>query len=171
MLNGPELLAGEIRRFSSQRGSRTRRARARGCARLAARLPEAMLATVASAGMWLLLVPGATVGEFERSVPVVIENLPPGYTVESIEPTDVDVVFRGRRRDGYLASQQAKVSLHVDALLVQLGRRSFDIGPEQVQHPEELDVISVNPTRIKLDVVRNPAVSSGPPGRRSGRLE
>jgi hypothetical protein len=76
-----------------------------------------------------------------------------------------------RRRDGYLASQQAKVSLHVDALLVQLGRRSFEVGPEDVQHPDGLAVISVTPTRVKLNVVQSPAVSSRSPGRKSGRIE
>jgi DNA integrity scanning protein DisA with diadenylate cyclase activity len=170
VLGGPELLAREVRRFSTRPGPRhvERRSRVR---EVLSRWPEAMLATVASVGMWLLLVPGSTVGEFQRSVPVVIENLPPGYAVESVEPTDVEVVFKGRRRDGYLASQQAKVSLHVDALLVQLGRRSFEVGPEDVQHPDGLAVISVTPTRVKLNVVQSPAVSSRSPGRKSGRIE
>jgi hypothetical protein len=130
------------------------------------RWPEALLATGASAGLWLLLVPGSTVGEFQRSIPVVVENLPPGYAIESVEPTEVEVVFEGRRRDLYLARQQAKLSVHVDALLVQLGRRSFDVGPEDVQHPEGLTPLRVDPTRIKLNVVQGNAVSSRPPGRR-----
>jgi uncharacterized protein (TIGR00159 family) len=169
-LAGPELLAREIRRFLAERGPKPaeRRSRAR---EMLKRWPEAMLATVASGGLWLLLVPGSTVGEFQRRVPVVIENLPPGFAIESVEPTDVEVVFEGRRRDVYLAGQQAKVSLHVDALLVQLGRRSFDVSPEDVQHPEGLTAISVTPTRIKLNVVQSPAVSSRTPAKRSGRLE
>ena len=170
ILGGPELLAREVRRFSSQPGPRNveRRSRVR---ELISRLPEAMLATVASAGMWLLLVPGSTVGEFQRSVPVVVENLPPGYAIESVEPTDVEVVFQGRRRDAYLAGQQAKVSLHVDALLVQLGRRTFDVGPEDVQHPDGLTAISITPTRIKLNVVQSPAVSSRSPRSKADRLD
>ena len=169
-LAGPELLAREIRRFSAERGPNPveRRSRVRAVLK---RWPEALLATVASAGLWLLLVPGSTVGEFSRSVPVVIENLPPGYAIESVEPTEVEVVFEGRRRDVYLARQQAKLSLRVDALLVQLGRRSFDIGPADVQHPDGLTAISVTPTRIKLNVVQSPSVSSRTNDRRGGRLE
>jgi len=169
-LAGPELLAREIRRFSAERGPNPveRRSRVREVLK---RWPEALLATVASAGLWLLLVPGSTVGEFSRSVPVVIENLPPGYAIESVEPTEVEVVFEGRRRDVYLARQQAKLSLRVDALLVQLGRRSFDIGPADVQHPDGLTAISVTPTRIKLNVVQSPSVSSRTNDRRGGRLE
>ena len=169
-LAGPELLAREIRRFAAERGPKPmeRRSRVREVLK---RWPEAMLATVASAGLWLLLVPGSTVGEFSRSVPVVIENLPPGYSIESVEPTEVEVVFEGRRRDVYLARQQAKLSLRVDALLVQLGRRSFDIGPEDVQHPEGLSAVRVSPTRIKLNVVQSPTVSSRTSERKGGRLE
>jgi hypothetical protein len=111
-------------------------------------------------------VPGSTVGEFERRIPVVVENLPPGYAIESVEPTEVEVVFEGRRRDVYLARQQAKLSLRVDALLVQLGRRTFDVGPEHVQHPEDLTPLRVTPVRIKLNVVQSGAVSSALPGRR-----
>jgi len=165
VLAGPELLAREIRRFMMERGPKRVERRSRG-REVLQRWPEALLATGASAGLWLLLVPGSTVGEFQRSIPVVIENLPPGYAIESVEPTEVDVVFEGRRRDLYLAGQQAKLEVHVDALLVQLGRRSFDVGPEDVQHPEGVTPLRVNPTRIKLNVVQSNAESSRPPSRR-----
>jgi len=163
-LAGPELLAREIRRFLAERGPKPPERRSRLRAVLQ-RWPEALLATCASAGLWLLLVPGSTVGEFERRIPVVIENLPPGYAIESVEPTEVEVVFEGRRRDVYLARQQAKLSLRVDALLVQLGRRTFDVGPEHVQHPEDLTPLRVTPVRIKLNVIQSGAVSSATPGR------
>jgi uncharacterized protein (TIGR00159 family) len=151
-LPGPELLAREIRRFLAERVPKPVQRRSR-LAQVARRWPEALLAVGASAGLWVLLVPGSTVGEFQRRVPVEIENLPPGFALESVEPTEVEVVFQGRRRDVYLALQQAKLSLRVDALLVQLGRRSFDVGPEQVRHPEGLTALSVTPTKIKLNVV------------------
>jgi uncharacterized protein (TIGR00159 family) len=164
-LPGPELLAREIRRFLSERGPKPVERRSR-LAQVAQRWPEALLALGASAGLWLLLVPGATVGEFQRRIPVEIENLPTGYEIRSVDPTEVEVVFKGRRRDVYLAGQQPRLSVKVDALLVQLGRRTFDIGPEHVQHPEGLTPVSVTPTRIKLDVAPNGAVSATPPPRR-----
>ncbi len=153
VLADPALLAREIRRFLAERVPKptTRRSRIADVLR---RWPEALLALGASAGLWVLLVPGSTVGEFQRRVPVEIENLPPGWALESVEPTEVEVVFEGRRRDAYLALQQAKISLRVDALLVQLGRRSFDVGPDQVRHPEGMTPISVNPPKIKLNVVQ-----------------
>lgn len=152
VLPGPELLARELRRFLAERVPKPEKRRSR-FATLVRRWPEALLATGASIGLWVLLVPGSTVGQFQRRVPVEIENLPDGYALESIEPTEVDVVFQGRRRDVYLALQQAKLSLHVDALLVQLGRRSFDVGPGDVRHPDGLVPLSVSPSKIKLNVV------------------
>ena len=153
-LPGPELLAREIRRFLSERVPKPVERRSRLVA-LLRRWPEALLAVGASAGLWVLLVPGSTVGEFQRRVPVEIENLPSGYALASVEPTEVEVVFQGRRRDVYLARQQARLSLHVDALLVQLGRRSFDVGPDDVHHPEGLTPLSVTPSKIKLDVIQS----------------
>lgn len=153
-LAGPELLAREIRRFLTERVPKPVARRSR-LSLVMKRWPEALLAVGASAGLWVLLVPGSTVGEFQRRVPVQIENLPPGYALESVDPTEVEVVFQGRRRDVYLALQQAKLSLRVDALLVQLGRRSFDVGPAQVRHPEGLTPISVNPSKIKLNVIQS----------------
>ncbi|MNC97978.1 hypothetical protein D3C83_158120 [compost metagenome] len=40
--------------------------------------------------------------------------------------------------------------VEVDALLVQLGRRTFEISPESVVHPSGVQVKSVEPDRLKL---------------------
>jgi uncharacterized protein (TIGR00159 family) len=151
-LSGPEALVGELRRFLAERGpsTRDRVTRLRGAA---ARWPEALLALAASGGLWLLLVPGSTVSEFERSVPVVVENLPAGFELESVDPPEVQVVFRGPRRSVYLVGTKAKTEAHVDALLAQLGRRTFEIGPDQVRHPEPWVPVHVEPGRIKLSIV------------------
>lgn len=155
-LAGPELLAREIRRFLGDRWPKQvpRRSRVLDLLR---RWPEALFAVGTSAGLWLLLVPGATIAQYQRRLPVEVENLPAGYTLESVEPNEVEVVLRGRRRDVYLALQQDKLSIKVDALLVQLGRRTFDVGPDQVEHPESVTPVSVDPPRVKLNLVQNSA--------------
>jgi len=155
-LAGPELLAREIRRFLADRWPKQAPRRSRAM-ELLRRWPEALFAVGTSAGLWLLLVPGATVAQYQRRLPVEVENLPAGYALESVEPTEVEVVLRGRRRDVYLALQQDKLSIKVDALLVQLGRRTFDVGPEQVEHPDSVTPVSVAPARVKLNVVQNSA--------------
>jgi uncharacterized protein (TIGR00159 family) len=155
-LAGPELLAREIRRFLADRWPKQAPRRSRAL-ELLRRWPEALFAVGTSAGLWLLLVPGATVAQYQRRLPVEVENLPAGWALESVEPTEVEVVLQGRRRDVYLALQQDKLSIKVDALLVQLGRRTFDVGPEQVEHPDSVTPVSVAPARVKLNVVQDSA--------------
>jgi hypothetical protein len=46
------------------------------------------------------------------------------------------------------------VRLRVDALLVELGRRTFEVSPSQVQHPEDVEVLEVKPAQVKLSVRR-----------------
>jgi hypothetical protein len=161
-LPGPEALAGELRRFLAQRAP-VRVAPHTRLRRLAARWPEALLATGASAVLWLLLVPGSTVREFERRVPVVVENLPPRFALESVDPPEVGVRFQGTGRSLLLAGAAARAEVKVDGLLTQLGRRTFEIGPEHVRHPEGWTPIDVDPGRVKLTVaLRKPAAGPAP---------
>jgi uncharacterized protein (TIGR00159 family) len=157
-LPGPEALVGEMRRFLAARGPSERDPRAR-LRTLVTRWPEALAAVGASGALWFLLVPGSTVSEFERTVPVVVENLPAGYELAAVDPPEVQVVFRGSRRSVYLVGAKAKAEAHVDALLAQLGRRTFDVGPDQVRHPEAWTPVHVEPGRIKLSIV---AKNGGP---------
>ena len=151
-LPGPEALVGELRRFLAERGPAPR-GPAGGMRGVLTRWPEALLALGASAGLWLLLVPGSTVSEFERTVPVVVENLPSGYDLVSVDPPALQVVFRGPRRSLFLGGAQGRSEVHVDALLAQLGRRTFEVGPEQIRHPEFWEPVHIEPSRVKLSIV------------------
>jgi hypothetical protein len=103
--------------------------------------------------MWLVVVPGASVGELERQIPVVVANLPEGFELETVSPSEVTVVLEGRRSRLVLADLN-ETAVRVDALLVQLGRRTFTVGPSDVQHPKGLRVLDVSPSQIRLSVKR-----------------
>ncbi|MBW2235565.1 MAG: DNA integrity scanning protein DisA nucleotide-binding domain protein [Deltaproteobacteria bacterium] len=148
-LPGPEALSQELRQFAAGTAPAPRGA-VRG---IAARWPEALVAVVAAAAMWLVVVPGASVGEVERQIPVVVENLPEGFELEKVSPSEVTVVIEGRRSRLVLADMN-ETALRVDALLVQLGRRTFTVGPSDVQHPKGLRVLDVSPSQIRLSVKR-----------------
>lgn len=160
-LPGPEGLAAELRRFRQRLPEQHEKAGVlRGVAR---RWPEALVATAASAGLWFLLVPGSAVDRFTRSVPVVVENLPPGWELESVDPPEVEVVFEGSRRSLLLAGgTAARAEVEVDALLAQLGRRTFEIDPGDVRHPEGWRAVSLEPDRVKLSLAER---NGGPGGR------
>lgn len=151
-LSGPEALAPELRRFRQRLPARPERPGVlRGVAR---RWPEALVATAASAGLWFLLVPGSAVDRFTKRVPVVVENLPAGWELESVDPPEVEVVFEGSRRSLLFAGgTTARAEIEVDALLAQLGRRTFEIDAGDVRHPEGWRAVSLDPDRVKLSLV------------------
>lgn len=148
----PDALARVLRDFIG-RSSRSRMPEGPGelLARIRGRWREGLAAFALAMGLWLLAVPGSTVEVFERSVPIVVENLPEGYSIDAVDPAEVVVRFEGQRRDRYLASG-AEVSVRLDALLLKLGRRTFALSLDQVQAPERLRAVGVAPSKVKLSV-------------------
>jgi hypothetical protein len=86
-----------------------------------------------------------------RSVPVVVEKLPAEYVLEAIEPSEVEVTLSGLRRGLFFRSGE-DTALHIDALLVKLGRRTFQVTPELVRAPAGLEAVSVQPSQVRLSV-------------------
>jgi hypothetical protein len=148
----PEELGIEIHRFVEQVAPGKRPARVQLSA-LLRRWPEAVGALAAAALLWLLVVPGSGVVRAVRSVPVVVDNLPEGFVLESVEPGEVEVTVSGPRRSLVLGEANA-IEVRIDALLVQLGRRTFQVTPDLVTHPEGFQVHEVNPNRVRLSVVK-----------------
>jgi uncharacterized protein (TIGR00159 family) len=150
-LAGAEDLAAELHAFQRARGPA--RAGGGGTRRLRASWPEAVQALALAAFLWLVFVPGASVTRVTRRSSVVVENLPPGFVLEAVEPAEIEVTIAGRRRDVFLTAPD-ELEVRVDALLAQLGRRTFEISAEQVRHAEGIDVVEVQPPRVRLSLRR-----------------
>ncbi len=112
---------------------------------------EGVLAVAVASSMWVLTGPGASLDRTSKAVPVVIENIPEGYRVASIEPPSVNVEFEGRRRDFVLAPE-ADFQVRVDGDLVGQGRRTFSVDEAQVDHPPELQIVGMETIKIRLSV-------------------
>lgn len=112
---------------------------------------EGLVAVVVAMGLWLHLVPGATLDRSAKALPVVIENLPDGFQVSAIDPPEIEVVFEGRTRDLVLAGAD-ELTIRVDGDLARLGRRTFAIAENQVEHPPELAVVEIAEARVRLDL-------------------
>ncbi|MCU0225913.1 MAG: diadenylate cyclase [Acidobacteria bacterium] len=112
---------------------------------------EILLALSASFVLWLLVVPGSETAEATFAVPVMVENLPPGYELLDHEPREVRVTVAGLRRD-LVFLQPNRLRVGVDAFLVQLGRRSFEIPVQSVRRPAAFTVIAVEPERVTVKV-------------------
>jgi hypothetical protein len=121
---------------------------------------EGLAATGIAVGLWAVVVPGSAMVTLERSAPIEIENLPKGWVIESIEPERVEVTLSGRRRDLYLGDEVIRV--RVDALLAQLGRRTFEISPDDVERPDAVEVAEIRPDRVRINLRREDEPAPGP---------
>ena len=137
-----------VARFDRTAGTRSALSRIGGSWR------EALLALGLAAGLWYIAIPGGARETVDRRVPIVVENLPEGYRLVSVSPADVAVRFEGRRRDLYMASA-TELAVEVDALLVQLGRRTFSLSLDQVKSPEEVRAVSIEPAQVKLSIMQD----------------
>jgi diadenylate cyclase len=153
----PESVAAELRRFLHSAQPAQREAGMTTYLRAApAHWREGILAFAMALVLWLAFVPGDSIVSVAFAVPVRVENLPQGYELREVDPPQVEVTLTGRRRDLYLA-KPGQVEVRIDALLVQLGRRTFEVSPELVEHPRALSVVSVTPERVRVQVSREGA--------------
>ncbi len=115
-----------------------------------------VLALLIAGLLWSLAVPGGTWVEVERQVPVAVNGIPPDYELDGVDPPVARVTLAGRRRDLFLLPKD-QLKVRVDANLVDLGRRSFPLSPAAVQHPEGVEVRSIEPERVKIRVRKRSA--------------
>ncbi len=149
-LESPNELGRILREFAAERDGPGAVSRGLG-RRLAETWPYPLLALLLATGLWLLLVPGSTVVTGERQARVVVENLPAEYELESVDPPSVRVMLEGSRRQIYFGPSDLVV-VRVDALLAQLGRRTFQVGPDEVEHPPYLEVLDVSPRQVRISL-------------------
>jgi diadenylate cyclase len=147
-LNRPQEVAVEIRRFLERiaPANPERSAWMRG---LVKRWREGLLALPIAGLLWFLAIPGGTVVEIQRLVPISVVGVPQALKVTSVDPKQALATLSGRRRDLYFLGPDA-LDARVDAVLVELGRRSFSLLPENVRHPEGVEVRTIEPDRVKI---------------------
>lgn len=112
---------------------------------------DLLLAIAISLALWAAVVPGSELAQTVVRVRVVAQDVPPGFAVEKVEPQEVAVTASGPRRT-LLFTSPGDFELDVDAFLVQLGRRRFEVTPEDVKHPPGVNVLAVQPGHIELSV-------------------
>jgi uncharacterized protein (TIGR00159 family) len=115
---------------------------------------EGLLAGALALSMWAVLVPEEAAVSMGFAVPVQVANLPDGYEVAGVEPEEVRITLSGPRRNVTLANP-ANVRIRIDGQPIELGRRTFEISAEAVEHPDHLQIVTVSPARVKLRVTRS----------------
>jgi uncharacterized protein (TIGR00159 family) len=114
---------------------------------------EKATATGLAIGLWVIFVAGGQGVRQVRQAPVLVDNLPPRFELTAVEPDVVEVTFSGPRREFYLLDQ-SKIEVRVDGFLAGLGRKTFQLGEQNVRHPEGLTVLNVSPETVELAVRR-----------------
>jgi diadenylate cyclase len=154
----PDALRRALRAFVDE--TRPQRGAVPSGKRLLAQLREWGIALAIAAGLWLLVVPGAEMSETTLTVPVEVGNLPAGYVLESVTPATVTVTVTGVRRRLFVL-QPSDVTVSVDGLLAQLGRRTFELTPHSARASRGVTVTFVQPDHVTLGL-RVPEQDGGP---------
>ena len=151
ILDNPDAgkLADRIRSYLQHTGAQVNARRERR--QWGRRLVEGLLSLSLALGAWLAFIPGATLEESVLQVSVAVENMPEGYALEDVKPPEVEIAVAGPRRAMFLASN-ADFKVVIDANLVRLGRRTFEVSAQSVRHATGLEVKSVKPDKVKLTV-------------------
>jgi hypothetical protein len=144
-LSQPEQVGAELRLFQPQQPQ------VRAVWRQRSTWIEAAAALGLASFLWLFLVPGSTPASRSVTAPVVVENLPPEFELAGVDPEAVEVSLSGLRRD-FLFGVSDPVTVRVDALLVKLGRRTFELEAERVTRPPGVEVDSIEPERVRLSI-------------------
>lgn len=150
-LPSPDALAEVLAAFHGGQRPRSRSERLLGALR--ERWGERVTAVLLAVLLWLALVPGAQTIEVPYDVPIVVQNVPEGFVLERVEPDHAKVVLGGPRR-GFVFVAPGDVGVEIDAIVVALGRRTFELGEPQVRKPAGLQLVRVDPPRVKLAVRR-----------------
>lgn len=149
-LNSPREVAHSIRLFQQEQGS-THDEPSAPWTRVTRRWREAAAALPIAAVLWSLAVPGATIIEFERTVPIAVAGLPPGYVIDQVDPPQARVHLAAMRRDIYFLAKDA-IDVQLDAILVDMGRRTFAISTDNVRRPDGVEVRSLEPTSVRISL-------------------
>jgi uncharacterized protein (TIGR00159 family) len=112
---------------------------------------EALVSVVLVLGIWWVMVAGSVQIERDYSLPVQVVAIPSGLTLVAAEPDHVDVTFRGPRRTFQL-SRSRTFQITIDAALARLGRRTFAIRAQDVQYPDGLELLEIQPSKIRLKI-------------------
>lgn len=105
-------------------------------------------------GLWYVLVPGSSTTEATYELPVQVQNLPPDYRVEDLQPAAVSATFTGPKRAFYFFDP-TKLKVEVDLSSAEVGRKTLRISAQNVRHPTTLTLQQLAPTTVRV-VVRKP---------------
>ncbi len=117
---------------------------------------EGPLAVLTALVLWLVLVPGSVIEESKYRVPVIVENIPPGYVLLETIPPEIEVTLSGARRNLYLFDAK-NLAIRLDGTLTGIGRRNININASHLTLPSNITLANLSPSQVKLSVKKEEA--------------
>ena len=102
-------------------------------------------------GLWYVLVPGSSTVEATYKLPVQVENLPPDFSVEDIQPPEVTLTFTGPKRTFYFFDP-ARLKVSIDLSTMPKRAQDLAASEQNIRHPHNLTLQQLNPTTIRISL-------------------
>lgn len=149
-LAGPGQLTSELRAFLEQHDlpdSRTRSFRNW----FSWGLFEGACGLLISAMLWLFVVAGAGIQTVTYEIPVEVQNIPEGYSLDRVTPERVAVSLTGGKRNFFKIRSEDLV-IRLDGTLTRFGRQTFPITSAHLLLPPEIEIIDFAPEQVRVFV-------------------
>jgi len=120
---------------------------------LISRVLECCMAFALSLTAWAALIPGSDRDQLVQKAHLEIQGLPANCKLVRVQPDSVSVQIEGSRRDLLLIQNEPiTASVKVDPDLIKIGRRTFEIRREHINHDPSVELVSVKPSKIFLSL-------------------
>jgi hypothetical protein len=112
---------------------------------------EALLSVALVMGIWWVVVAGSVPIEKTYELPVQVIGLPTDMVLDGVEPEKIDATFVGPRR-AFQLNPTSSYGVTVDTALAHLGRRTFAVRDQDVRRPSGVELLKVEPAKVRIRV-------------------
>ncbi len=114
-----------------------------------------VVSVMITAIFWVFLVPGSAVVTSVFQVPIDVQNIPQGFSFDSVTPPVAEVSLSAERRELFNLKKENLV-ISLDGTLTGLGRQTYPLNSSQLVLPPDIDVEKISPSTVKVLVNKSP---------------
>ncbi len=108
-----------------------------------------LLSLLLAAGLWLMISPDEQPAEVALHAPVVFQHVPPQLEISSESIPEAQIRVRGPERV-IRQLQPNEIHAEIDLSDAKPGERTFDLTSLEVRHPNDVRIVQVVPSQLRL---------------------
>ncbi len=108
-----------------------------------------VVSVMITAIFWVFLVPGSAVVTNVFEVPIDVQNIPQGFTFDSVTPSMAEVSLTAERRELFNLKKEDLV-ISLDGTLTGLGRQTYPLNNSQLVLPPDIEVEKITPATVRV---------------------